>query len=168
MKLRTLHALLKTIVEDHKSDLTYFQGLETDFNAANEAKMPVFAVVSIENLLVQSNPGRPQQNWIISGFLADSLPVDRSVDAVETSKERTNEILKDIAFRLEDFGDEKDFTAEDLTERLDFNFLAGFSMIPFTDEKDFNATGWVFTVTLQESVDLDFCCVETRFESGPL
>lgn len=168
MKLRTLHALLQTIVEDHESDLTYFNGIETDFNTGNNAQLPVLAVLAIDNLVVQSAAGRPQQNWTISGFIGDSLPMDRTTDAVQASRERTNEIMHDITFRLEDYGDEKTFTSNDLTEKLSFTFLSGLSMTTFTDEKEYNATGWIFTVTLQESVDADYCCVENRFESGAL
>ncbi len=160
MTLETLQFILKEIVEDHDAGLTFFNGLETDFDAKALKTFPSVIIVSITHNGNFGNSSQPSQTFTINGFSADSYPVDRAPELYNQILARSYGFMRDIELRMVQYGD-KSLTRNG--EVLDFTMPVPANMIDYKDEKEYNAAGHLFTITLTDNLRIEECCVDDRF-----
>jgi len=162
MTLETLQVILKEIVEDHKSELTFFDGLETDFDAKALKTFPSIVIVSINPNGIFTDSSQPNQQYIINGFTADSYPIDRDPELYNQILARSYIYLRDIKLRLIKYG-------EGLTrnsEKLDFTLVAPVPDQDYKDEKEYNAAGHLFTITIQDNLRISECIIDNKFNTS--
>ena len=159
MRYQTLIQAVQDIAESHAADLTFFNGLESDFDPASGTDYPALVMTPSPALLELGNePAQASKTWKIHLEVYEQISDTASVTDKNEALDRTHEYLKDVILQLFfEYGYEnKEVTVNNVTETLDFTITVNPELIPFIGEGD-NLTGWYADFEIKEGLYEDLC-----------
>ena len=164
MRLQTITEGMKVIAESHKSSLTFFTGLESDIDSANNNHYPIIFFSPprfIESGSIESLGSNTV--WELHLESQELLSAGSTTQQKQEALDRTREYLRDVFLKFALSGyDVTPVTFNNLTENLDFNLLDPSPFAPFIDIND-NVTGWQVDFKIQESNSNPVCHINDIF-----
>lgn len=169
MKLSTLNSLLEFVVTDHKSGISFFNGLMKDSDPAENASYPRLVVEPFQAAITPQQGGaHATDQWNIILQYQEALSQEASFTEKRQTHERADEIMRDVIYRLMDIG----MTNPTITgvndvngEALDYSFVGQINRLPEQDVDSNNLTVRTVIMTIQDSNKFDFCCTEDAFNT---
>lgn len=159
MRYQTLQQAIKEITESHQADITYYTGLEQDFDPANDVNYPalVFTPPAF-NLNLDNETDQANKTWKLHFETMELLSTESTTAEKNEALDRTGEYLKDIVLEFWiTYGTEsKTVTVNNITEALDFVITSQPIFAPFIDLGD-NVTGWQVDLEITEQLKEDLC-----------
>tara|TARA_R100001244_G_C5160731_1_gene130971 strand:- start:818 stop:1315 length:498 start_codon:yes stop_codon:yes gene_type:complete len=164
MRYQTIIEGIKLIVESHKSDLTFFSGLESDKDPANNVHYPLIFLpppIPTEPLTLESISSNTK--WLLHIESQELLSNDSTTQQKQEALDRTREYLRDVYYKfiLNGF-DITSVTFNNVTEDLDFKLDTEAPFQAFIDIND-GVTGWMVDFTIQESDNNNLCHLDDVF-----
>jgi hypothetical protein len=157
MRYQALQQAIKVIVESHEAGISYFTGLEEDWDTDSSENYPAVIFIPTPFVLdLDNDTDQANRTWKIHIEVHEQFH-DQTVDAKNAALDRTSEYLKDIILEFVfTYGDSKDVTFNNLTETLDFTVTTPVPMEPFINLGD-NKTGWLVDFEIKEALKEDLC-----------
>jgi len=158
MRYQTLQQAINEIVSAHKADLTFFTGLESDFDPANNVHYPAIVFTPPAFTMPFPDGTVGMDTWTLHIESQEQLSDSSTTAQKQEALDRTREYLRDIVLEfVYNYGYEnKAVSYGNITENLDFVVTEVAAFSPFIDIND-GITGWQVDLTIQEG-DYDTLC----------
>lgn len=162
MNLKTIQGIFEELATKHKGINSFYSGLATEFNQDYDIRYPALLVdpVSINQSVRE---GFFQNQWNIVLEVIDLLPVDRDMEDINETLDRSKRMLDEVLTRFITNYNDKTLTYNNEAVKVDFTIQDGFQVLPLIDDTEKNHTGWQCSFTIVEQVKFSTCCNDDVF-----